>query len=109
MRFNVYKWHVLFYNFIENSSIWQHYINNVLWDFLNDFYAVYFDDILIYNKNYKKHSVYIKKVLKIFRVVSFQVNLNKCEFFVIEIKYLKLIILINDIKINIATIKIIVK
>ena len=108
-KFDVYKWRVLFFDFIDDFSTWQHYINNVLWNFLNDFCTIYFDDILIYNKNHKKHSVHVKKVLKSFRVANFQTDINKCEFFVIEIKYLKLIISINDIKINAAKIKVIVK
>ena len=108
-KFDVYKWRVLFFDFIDDSSTWQHYINDVLWNFLNDFCTAYFDDILIYNKNHKKHSVYVRKVLKRFRVASFQTDINKCEFFVIEIKYLKLIISINDIKMNSTKIKVIVK
>ena len=51
----------------------------------------------------------MKKMLKKFRVANFQIDINKCEFFVIEIKYLKLIISIKKIKINSAKIKIIMK
>ena len=56
-----------------------------------------------------KNSVYVKKVLKRFRVANLQTDINKCEFFVIEIKYLKLIISVNDIKMNSIKIKVIVK
>ena len=34
----------------------------------------------------------MKKVLKKLRVADFQTDINKCDFFVIEIKYLELII-----------------
>ena len=108
-KFDVYKWRVLFFDFIDDFSTWQHYINDVLWNFLNDFCTIYLNDILIYSKNHKKHSVHVKKVLKRFRVASFQTDINKCEFFVIEIKYLKLIISVNDIRMNSAKIKVIVK
>ena len=63
----------------------------------------------MYSKNRKKHNTYIKKVLKKFRITSFQVDINKCEYFVIEIKYLKLIISINEITINFAKIKSIIQ
>ena len=39
---------------------------------------------------------------------SLFLNINKCEFFVTKIKYLKLIITIKKIKINLIKIKIIV-
>ena len=70
---------------------------------------IYLNDILIYNKNRKKHNTYVKKMFETFRVANFQIDINKCEFFVIEIKYLKLIISKNKFKINFAEIKIIVK
>ena len=108
-RFDVYKRRMLSFDLIENLSIWQHYINDVLWSFLINFWPIYLNDILIYNKNHKKHSTHVKKVLKKVRVVDFQIDINKCAFFVIKIKYLKLIISIKRIKINSAKIKLIMK
>ena len=105
----IYKWRVLSFDLIDNSFIWQHYMNDVLWQFLNDFCIVYLNHILIYSKNCKKHSTHVRKMLKRFRIANFQTDMNKCEFFVIKIKYLKLIISINDIKMNFANMKSIVK
>ena len=45
-----YKSKVLFFKLINDSALFQQYINDVLWDFLNDFCQVYLDDILIYSK-----------------------------------------------------------
>ena len=44
--------------------MYQWYINNILFNYLNKFYIVYLDDILIYLDNKLKHQVYIKKALK---------------------------------------------
>ena len=51
----------------------------------------------------------LKKMLKKLRFASFQIDINKCEFFIIEIKYLKLIISIKKIKKNSTKLKVIVK
>ena len=48
-------------------------------------------------------------MLRKFRVATFQFDINKYKFFVIEIAFFKLIISINNNKINFAKIKIIVK
>ena len=48
-------------------------------------------------------------MLKRLRVANFQIEIKKCECFIIEIKYSKLIISINNIKMNLAKTKIIVK
>ena len=76
---------------------------------LNDFYTTYLNDILIYSKNRKKHNIHVRKVFERFRVADLQADINKCEFFVIEIKYLELIISMNDIRMNLAKVKVIEK
>ena len=81
----------------------------MLWSFLYNFCSIYLNNILIYSKNRKKHNTYVKKLLKRFRVANFQIVINKCEFFAIEMKYLKWFISIKKIKINSAKIKIIIK
>ena len=39
-------------------------MNEVLFDYLDDFYIAYLDDILIYLDNVLKHEHYVKQVLK---------------------------------------------
>jgi hypothetical protein len=38
-------------------------MNDILFDYLDDFYTIYLDDILIYSNNELEHKEYIKKVL----------------------------------------------
>ncbi len=38
-------------------------MNNVLFDYLDDFYTIYLDDILIYLENELDYKMYVKKVL----------------------------------------------
>ncbi len=45
-----YKSKVLLFELINDSASFQQYMNDVLWNFLNDFYQVYLNDILIYSK-----------------------------------------------------------
>ncbi len=45
-----YKSKVLLFELINDSASFQQYMNDVLWDFLNDFCQVYLNDILIYSK-----------------------------------------------------------
>jgi hypothetical protein len=39
----------------NKPAIYQRFINNVLFDYLNDFYTAYLDDILIYLENKLNH------------------------------------------------------
>jgi hypothetical protein len=44
-------------------AVFQEYINIVLFEYLNEFYVVYIDDIIIYFDNLLNYQVYIRKVL----------------------------------------------
>ena len=43
--------------------MYQQYINNILFNYLNDFYTAYLDNIMIYSKNKLEYKEYIHKVL----------------------------------------------
>ena len=76
-----YKYWMLSFELINEFASWQHYMNEILFNFLNDFCQVYLNDIFIYNKFKKKHIVHVRKMLKKFKKVDLQINIEKCEFF----------------------------
>jgi hypothetical protein len=45
-------------------------MNDILFDYLNDFCTTYLDDIMIYSNNELEHEMYIKKVLERLRNVG---------------------------------------
>jgi len=50
-----YKCKVLPFRLMNGPAIYQRYINNVLFNYLNKFYMVYLDNILIYLDNKLKY------------------------------------------------------
>jgi len=90
----------LLFKLTNESSSFQNFINDTLHDFLNVFCIAYMNDILIYSNSKKKHTQHVHQILKRLRVVELQIDIEKCEFSVIEIKYLSLIIIIHEIKMN---------
>ena len=79
---------------------WQRFINNLLWKYLNDFCTAYLDNILIYSLSMKEHRIHVRKVLTKLREAGIQADMDKCEFHVIETKYLGLIVSTDGIKID---------
>ena len=53
--YGFYKYKVLPFRLINGPATYQRYINNILFNYLNEFYTVYLDDILIYLDNELKH------------------------------------------------------
>jgi hypothetical protein len=99
-RFDVYKYRVLSFKLCNKSITYQHYMNDVFFDYLNDFVSIYINDILIYSNFKKKHVNHVKKILQRLRDADLQIDIDKCEFFVHEIKYFDLIVDQTEIKMN---------
>ena len=62
-HFDSYKWKVMSFGLTGGLASWQHFINDLLWEYLNDFCTAYLDDILIYSSSMKKHRQHVQKVL----------------------------------------------
>ncbi len=98
--FDVYKYRVMLFELINESTFFQHYINDVLFDCLHKFCQIYLNDILIYSKILKKHRTHVKKMLDKLREVDLQIDIDKCEFEIQKISFLELLIFINDLRMN---------
>jgi hypothetical protein len=96
----LYKYRVLSFELCNKSIIYQHYMNDVFFDYLNDFVSIYINDIFIYNNFKKKHVKHVKKFLQRLRDADLQIDIDKCEFFVHETKYLDLIVDRDEIRMN---------
>jgi hypothetical protein len=99
-RFDVYKYRVLSFELCNESTTYQHYMNDVFFDYLDDFVSIYINDIFIYNNFKKEHVKHVKKMLQRLRNADLQADIDKCEFFVHETKYFDFIVDRNDIRMN---------
>ncbi len=103
-----YKYKMLSFKLINESIFFQQYMNDVLWDFLNDFCQVYLDDILIYSKTRKKLKDHVKLVLSWLREAELQMNIRKCEFNVEETVFLEVIVSELNLYMNSSKVTVIV-
>ena len=81
-------------------SFFQNYINDILHEYLDTFCSAYIDDILIYNKTKKEHTKHVQQIFQKLQKAGLQLDIDKCEFFIKEIKYLGLIITPESIKMD---------
>ena len=78
--FSIFKYKVLFFDLTNKLIFYQQYMNKVLFNFLNCFMQIYFDDILIYSKICREHVDYIHSVLRRFQKAGLQVDIQKYKF-----------------------------
>ncbi len=57
--FDSYKYHVMLFELTNESMFYQHYMNDVLFEYLHQFCQIYLDDIIIYSKILKKHKRHV--------------------------------------------------
>ena len=63
-RYGQYKYKVLPFGLTNGPAIYQRYINDVLFEYLDDFCTVYLDNILIYSNDPVEYELYVRKVLE---------------------------------------------
>ena len=90
-------------------STFQQYINWVLYQYLNNFCSVYLNDVLIFNnKTQSEYCEYVNKMLNCLNKTELFLNIKKCKFKMIRIKYLEFIVNTKvSIQMNLEKIKII--
>ena len=64
------------------------FMNASLHEFINDFVAVYFDDIIIFSDDLTTHWQHVRKVLEKLRKKGIKFKLKKCTFAAREVPYL---------------------
>ena len=95
-----YKCKVLPFDLTNRSATYQQYMNDVLFDYLDDFCTAYLDDILIYSDNELNHDAHVHKVLQRLWDAGLQADIKKCEFSVKRTKYLGFIISTDGIEVD---------
>jgi hypothetical protein len=63
-------------------------MNDIFWEWLDDFVVIYIDDILIYSGSLEEHAEHLCKVFQRLRENKLYVKFKKCEFEVKEVDFL---------------------
>ena len=61
---------MLLFELINESIIYQQYMNDVFFEYFNDFCQVYLNDIFIYSKTRKNYVKYIRLIFQKLREVG---------------------------------------
>jgi len=106
MHYNHFKYLIMSFRLINTSAIFQIYINRTLAKFMNFICVVYLNNILIYLQSEKEHKCYVCKILEQLWHYKLYTNLKKCVFSIDTVKFLKFIVSITDVMMNLQWIDI---
>eukprot|EP00833_Pecoramyces_ruminatium_P008145 jgi/Orpsp1_1/1182177/evm.model.c7180000080193.1 len=79
-RYGHFEYLVMPFGLKNAPATFQHFLNDVLGEYLDEFAFSYIDDILIYSRNAEEHKEHVKKVLKRLHENGLYAKLSKCEF-----------------------------
>jgi hypothetical protein len=81
-------------------AVFQHMMNDVFQEFLDQFVIIYIDDILIFSKNEEEHKEHVRLVLQKLCEMGLYAKLEKCMFHQLQVEFLGYIISGNDISMD---------
>lgn len=82
------------------SATFRTFINFILSPYLDDFCTAYLDNILVYSNTEEEHEDHVNEVFAKLDEAGLYLDINKCAFFVKQVKYLGLIITTEGIQMN---------
>jgi hypothetical protein len=83
-----YEFLVMLFGLCNANSTFQIIMNHVFPPFLRHFVLVFFDDILIYSKNWPSHLSHVNQVLHLLSKHQLFLKQSKCVFGASEVEYL---------------------
>jgi hypothetical protein len=105
---SLYKPTVMQFRFINTPVIFQRRINYILGEHLDDFIMAYLNDIIIYLNSVEEHKEHIKWVLKKLYKKNILITIKKYEFHTRKTDFVKFIIKLKQISMDLKKIKAIV-
>ncbi|CAL8153028.1 unnamed protein product [Prunus armeniaca] len=87
-RYGHYEFVVMPFGLTNAPAAFMDMMNRIFRPYLDQFVIVFIDDILIYSKSQEEHEEHLRIVLQILRENQLYAKLNKCEFWLRQVKFL---------------------
>lgn len=87
-RYGQFEYLVMPFGLCNAPGTFQSLINEAIREYLDDFSTAYLDDILCYSQTREEHVQHVRKILQRMRDFKLQLDIRKCRFIAIEVKYL---------------------
>jgi hypothetical protein len=91
-HYGQFKYIMMPFDLTNALVVFQHLMNDIFCEYLDDFMVCYINEILIFSKNVEDHKQHVRLILDKFKEVELYAKLEKCEFFQIKVDFLGYII-----------------
>jgi hypothetical protein len=80
-RYNHYEFTVVPFGLSNAPVAFMCLMNGVFWEYLDKFFIVFLDGILVYSKSEEEHEHHLRMVLQVLREHQLYAKLSKCSFY----------------------------
>ena len=88
IRYGHYEFLVMPFGLTNALTVFMDLMNRVFNPYLDKFFVVFIDDILVYSKNKEEHEKHLQVVLQTLREHQLFAKFKKCEFWLDQISFL---------------------
>jgi hypothetical protein len=100
MHYNNFKYVVMPVGLTNTHVVFQHLMNDVFHEYLDDFVICYINDILIFSKNMEDHNFHVHLILESIGKLNFTPNWKNMNFINLKWNFLVTSFFRNDIHMN---------
>nr|GEY37810.1 putative reverse transcriptase domain-containing protein [Tanacetum cinerariifolium] len=100
MRYGHFEFTVMDFELTNAPAVFMDLMNRVCKPYLDKFFIVFIDDILIYSKSKEEHEVHLRLVLELLKKEKLYAKFSKCEFWLQEVHFLGHVVNQNGIYVD---------
>ena len=104
-RYGNFEFTVMPFGLTNAPAAFMDLMHRVFQPYLDQFFVVFMDDILIYSQSEKEHEDHLRIVLQLLRDHQLYAKFNKCEFWLTKVRFLGHVVSASGVSVDLEKVE----